>query len=68
MAQTTYSIPVQPTDRAIAVACAVFNHLVAWKQLYNIDFISAVRNGANIDWTFSDAIPQPELSVIRLSF
>lgn len=67
MAQTTYSVPVQPPDRVLEAMIAVFSHLVAWKQVHNIDFVSCVRNGPNLDVTFSDPVPQAERQAIRMS-
>ena len=67
MAQTTYSVSVQPPDRAIEAAIGVFNHLIAWKQLYDLDFISCVRNGPNFDLTFSDPVPKAERDAIKLT-
>jgi hypothetical protein len=65
--QTTYSFPVQPADRAVEAMCGVFLHLICWKQLYGIDFISCIRNGANLDVTFSDPIPKAERDAIRMT-
>lgn len=67
MAQTTYSIPLNQPARVADAMAAVFQHLVGWKREYNIDFVSCIRNGAQIDVTFSDPIPASEQVTIRLS-
>lgn len=67
MAQTTYSFPVSPSDRTVEAMVAVFYHLQAWKQIYNVDFVSCIRNGANVDLTFSDPIPLAERLAIKVS-
>lgn len=67
MAQTTYSIPVNNPPRVVEAMCAVFQHLVGWKIAYNIDFVSAIRNGPNLDVTFSDPVPQAEILAIKMS-
>lgn len=63
----TYSFPVQPPDRAVEAMVAVFNHLVAWKTNYDIDFVSCVRNGANLDVTFSGPVPKAERDAIKVT-
>jgi hypothetical protein len=67
MANTTYSFPVSPADRAVEAMVAVFTHLTAWKQRYNIDFVSCVRNGANLDVTFSDPVPKAERDAVKVT-
>lgn len=67
MANTTYPIPVLPKERAEEAMVAIFQHVIGWKQRYNIDFVSCVRNGANFDVTFSDPVPKAERDVIKLT-
>jgi hypothetical protein len=67
MANTTYSIPLNQPARVAEAMSAVFLHLVSWKQRFNIDFVSCIRNGANLDVTFSDPVPQSEREHIRMS-
>jgi hypothetical protein len=67
MAQTTYSFPVQPPDRAVEAMCGVFHHLIGWKQLYGIDFISCIRVGPNLEVTFSDPLPKSERDSIKIT-
>lgn len=65
MANTTYSVPVTPVDRLAEVMCAVANHMQAWNQAHNAALVSIVRNGANVDFTFSNPLPAAELRAIR---
>lgn len=67
MANTTYQLPVNNPERVVEAMCGVFQHLIGWKQNYNIDFVSCVRNGPNLDVTFSDPIPLAERQAIRAS-
>lgn len=67
MAQTTYQLPLSDQQRAVDAMRVVFDHLQSWKAKYNIDFLSCIRNGPNLDVTFSDAIPQGERTHIRLA-
>ena len=67
MANTTYSIPLNQPARVAEAMAAVFLHLVEWKRRFNIDFVSCVRNGANLDVTFSDPVPQAEREHIRMT-
>lgn len=68
--EITYSISLAtPASkrRAIDAMIAVFEHLEGWKRIYNIDFVSCIVNGAQMDITMSDAVPKPERDHIRLT-
>ncbi len=66
--QTTYSIPLNQPARVAEAMSMVFLHLVGWKQKYNIDFVSCIKNGTtSIDVTFSDPVPLDERLHIRLA-
>lgn len=67
MANTTYSIPLNNPGRIADAMSQVFMHLIGWKLRYNIDFVSCIRNGSNLDVTFSDPLPQVERDHIRLT-
>lgn len=67
MAQTTYTIPLNDPPRVADACSAMFEHLVMWKQKYNLDFVSVVRVGANVEITFSDPVPLLERQHIRLA-
>lgn len=68
MAQTTYIIPLNDPPRVADACASLFQHLVVWKQKYNIDFVSVIRVGANVEVTFSDPVPLLERQHIRLAF
>lgn len=67
MANTTYSIPLNDPERVADAMSAVMLHLIHWKREYNIDFVSLVRQGQNVELTFNNPIPLDERKAIRLS-
>jgi hypothetical protein len=70
MANTSYSIPVGSAaarERAQDVLVGVGGHLIAWREIYNIDLVSIVVQGANLVFTFSNPVPIEEQRHIRIS-
>lgn len=65
MAQTTYTVPLQPLDRTQEIMQAVASHFVAWAQNYNASLQKIERVGPNVEYTFSNPLPQSELRAIR---
>lgn len=65
MAQITYTVPLQPIERTETIMQAIATHFVSWAQNYNASLISIVRNGPNVEYTFSNPLPQAELRAIR---
>lgn len=65
MAQITYTVPLQPVERTQEIMQAIASHFVAWSQNYNASLISIVRNGSDVEYTFSNPLPQAELRAIR---
>lgn len=67
MANTTYQIPLNDPERVADAMAAVMQHLIHWKRVYNIDFVSLIRVGQNVELTFNNPIPLDERKAIRVS-
>lgn len=67
MANTTYQIPLNDPERVANALASVMLHLVHWKREYNLDFVSLIRVGQNVELTFSDPIPLAERKSVRVS-
>lgn len=65
MAQITYTVPLQPIERTETIMAAIAGHFVVWAQNYNASLVSIVRVGPNVEYTFSNPLPQEELRAIR---
>lgn len=67
MAQKTYVVPLTNPELVARSLCSVILHLQGWKAVYNIDFVSIVRVGPNVEVTFSDPLPQEVLNSLRVN-
>jgi hypothetical protein len=67
VAQITYTVPLLPFERTEAIMSGVIGHMREWAAQHNASLMSIVRNGPNVEYTFSNPVPAVELAAIRIS-
>lgn len=67
MAQTTYTVAFLPIERTEAICSAIIGQLGAWAELFDVHFVSIVKVGDNIEYTFTNPLPQAETDSIGLT-